>query len=444
MIPMKTINRRRMLRGMMGGAAIGVGLPLLDCFLDVNGEALADGSPLPICFGTFFAGLGFNPGRWEPKIVGPKYDMAPELEVLTPFKDKINIYTGLKAFLDGHPLTVHNTGTQVCINGGIPRGGETLAPSLDSLIADVIGTRTRFRSLEAACSGFPQSFSRRGAAMNPPELSPAALYTRIFGADFRDPNAADFTPDPRVMVKKSVLSAVAQHRQEFLSQVGAADRARLDEYFTVLRDLEQQLSLQLQKPAPLEACTTPAKAPDATVGAIVEDVHSNNKLFSGLLAHALACDQTRVVNLVFTPALSNLRKAASPLTFHMYTHEESYDPKLGYQPESTWFMMQSAVGFHDFLAALDGIREGERTLLDRMAVYFSSDTGYARVHGLDSMPLMSAGRAGGRLKTGIHFHAPNEPATRVGLTLQQAMGVPVGSWGTESNQTSKTIAEVVG
>jgi hypothetical protein len=187
----------------------------------------------------------------------------------------------------------------------------------------------------------------------------------------------------------------------------------------------------------------PEKPQDGTVGAIIEDVHSNNRLFAGLLAHALACGQTRVINVVFAPPVSNLRKAASPLTFHMYTHEEANDPKLGYQLESTFFMMQSAQGFHDLIAALDGIREGNRTLLDRTALYYSADTGYARVHGLDNMPLMTAGAAGGRLKTGIHVHGPNDPATRVGLTLQQVFGVPVGTWGTESNQTSKTIAEVV-
>ena len=61
------LSRRRVLRGMMGGAAVSVGLPFLDCFLDSNGAALAaTGARLPACFGTWFYGCGFNPGRWEP------------------------------------------------------------------------------------------------------------------------------------------------------------------------------------------------------------------------------------------------------------------------------------------------------------------------------------------------------------------------------------------
>ncbi len=36
MIPMHRMNRRSLLRGMMGGAAVTVGLPFLDCFLNTN------------------------------------------------------------------------------------------------------------------------------------------------------------------------------------------------------------------------------------------------------------------------------------------------------------------------------------------------------------------------------------------------------------------------
>ena len=75
MIPMHRIShrmlgRRAALRGMLGGAAVTVGLPFLDCFLNTNATALADGQKLPVCFGTWFWGLGLNPGRWEPPMTG--------------------------------------------------------------------------------------------------------------------------------------------------------------------------------------------------------------------------------------------------------------------------------------------------------------------------------------------------------------------------------------
>ena len=434
-------DRRRVLRGMLGGAAVTVGLPLLDCFLNANGTALASGAPMPVCFGNWVFGLGFNPGRWEPKIVGPNYAMAPELEVLSPFKDQINIYSGMKVFLDGKPNAAHQTGHLVCQGGGIPKGVD-FYPSIDSLVADTIGTRTRFRSLEVSVDGSPQSYSRRGGSVvNPAETSPMALYTRVFGPEFKDPNAADFTPDPKVMVRRSVLSAVGDHREALLKQVGAADRARLDEYFTSLRSLEQQLDLQLEKPAPLEACSTPKQPEQGTVGVVVDDARANHRLFAQILAHALACGQTRVINV--SGFSLSLRKPGEGSTYHIYTHEEAADPKLGYQPNVGWFALQVAAGFHDLLDAMNGIKEGGGTLLDRSLIYASTDCGFSKFHTVENMPLITVGKAGGRIKTGIHVQSQGDPVTRVGLTIQQALGVPANSWGTDSNQTSKTIKEVM-
>ena len=438
------MNRRRLLRGMMGGAAISVGLPFLDCFLNTNGTALADGTPLPVCFGTWFQGLGFNPGFWEPKTVGAKYEFGEQLQTLTPFKDRINIFSGMTALLDGKPLSPHASGPQVILSGGIPRGQATPGPSIDQLIADVIGLKSRFRSLEVSCYGSPDSRSLRGTgAPNPSEVSPVALYTRLFGPEFKDPNAAEFVPDPAVMVRRSALSAVTEQRQSIAKRLDPSDRIRLDEYFTSLRELENRLDLELQKPAPLQACTVPGKPEEATPGTIVDDALVNHGLFAGLLAHALACGQTRVINVVFGGSGSQLRRSNNPDTFHLVTHEETMDQKLGYQPNVTWFQSQVVLAFKQMLTTMDSIREGDGTLLDRVLLFYSTDHGFAKLHTLENIPMMTAGRAGGRMKTGFHIEAKGDPVTRVGLTIQQAMGVPIGAWGTESNQTSKTITELV-
>ncbi len=437
-------NRRRVLRGMMGSAAVTVGMPLLDCFLNTNGTALADGTALPTCFGSWFAGLGLAPGFWEPKTTGDKYEMAAQLAALTPFKNRINIFSGLQAMLDGKPNSAHTSGPQACLSGDIPRGATPIAPTMDCLIADAIGTRTRFRSIEVSCDGSRQSYSLRGGAvMNPSETSPAALYARIFGPEFRDPNAADFTPDPKILARRSALSAVAEERESVMKSLGAADRVRLDEYFSSLRELEQQLDLASQKPAPLAACTVPGKVDEAPPGPEIDAARVNHNLFAKLLAHALACGQTRVVNVLFTVSNSILRKAGSVQTFHMYTHEESLDPKLGYQPTVWWFQNHVVNAYVEMLKTLDSVREGDATLLDRCLILYSTDGGSARVHSTDNIPMFTAGGAGGRVKTGLHVRAQGDTVARVGLTVQQAMGVPTSNWGTDSNRTSKTFTEVM-
>ena len=447
MIPLHHISRRAALRGMLAGSAVSVGLPFLDCFLNENGTALAaTGQPLPVRFGTWFWGCGLNPGRWEPKKIGADWDVQPETEFLRPHKAKVNIYSGMRAFLDGKPNGVHFSGAQACLTGTVPRGlGGGSAPSIDTLVSDVIGARSRFRSLEVACTGNPShSQSRRsGAIQNPAEVSPLALYTRVFGPEFKDPNASDFTPDAGVMVRRSALSAVTEERQALMRDLGAADKARLEEYFTSLRELEKQLDIELQRPAPLEACTVPKGPQETATATEIETVKTNHKLFAGLLAHALACGQTRVANIAFADATSSLRKAGGTQTHHECTHEEPIDVTLGYQKELGWFYQQIMESFAYWIATLDGVREGDGTLLDHMVVMGSTDHGYAKLHGLENMPLFTAGAAGGRMKTGVHVQALGDSVSRLGLTLQQVMGLPVGSWGTESNQTAKPFTEVV-
>jgi len=440
-------SRRTALRGVLGGGAISVALPFLDCFLNSNGTALAaTGAPLPVRFGTWFWGCGLTPGRWIPTKTGAGYDMPPELKPLEAFKDRLTICSGFKANTDGKGAVPHYTGTMSILTGSAPKGqGLVDFATFDTAIADTIGADTRFRSLELTATGNPRdSNSRRSSAViNAAEPSPAAFYARIFGSDFKDPNAADFKPDPRVMVRKSALSAIKDQRDALLSEVGASDRARLDQYFTSIRQLEQQLAIQLEKPAPLEACSVPG-APGATkTGTQIDDAIANHKLLAQLLAHALACNQTKVFNMVFADAGSSLRKAGSTVTHHQLTHEEPIDEKSGCQPEATFFVERIVEGLQTMLVTLDGVKEGDGTLLDHTLVFAHSECSFAKIHSLETIPMLIAGRAGGKIKTGMHIAGNGDPVTRVGLTVQQALGVPLSGWGAGSMQTSKSVSELM-
>lgn len=438
------VNRRRMLHGMLGGAVTSVGLPLLDCFLNDHGTALADGAPLPVCFGTWFAAMGYNPGYWEPQTIGPRYQMRPQLKALEPFKDKLNLFSGMQTFLDGRSLATHTTGGQICTTGSIPVDQDNDVASIDQIVADTIGTRTRFRSIEVSYDGVPSSWSRRSAtSVNASEVSPLALYKKIFGPSFVDPNSATFTPDPSVMLDRSVLSTIADQRAALIKSLGAADRVRLDEYFSSLRQLEHELDASLEKPMPMVACSKPAAAEDGPHGQAMDLVMSNGKLFAGLIAHALACGQTRVFNAIGTKGPSSVHKVGSESTFHINTHEEPVDAELGYQPEVTWYMSRFLDCLADLLTQLESVREGATTLLDRTVIYCSTDHGYARLHTLTNIPLLTAGGANGKLRTGYHLTAPGESVARVGLTVMQAIGVSVSSWGTMSNRTSRPFSELL-
>jgi hypothetical protein len=436
------ISRRTVLRGL--GATVGV--PLLDCFLNGNGTALADGGALPVRFGTWTWGCGMTASRWVPKTVGGNYDLPPELTALSSLKQKVNILSGFSVRTDGKENKPHVSGAVGIRTGTTPTGPVIYSqPTIDLLVSDAIGGATRFRSLDMAATGNPEhSYSARSTSVvNAAIPTPAAMYARVFGADFKDPNAATFTPDPNIMVRNSVLSVVKDEREAFMKNLGAADRARLDQYFTSVRQLEQQLALQLEKPQPLKACTVPEEQKNMPPGTEITAVTHNHRLMSQILAHALACNQTRVFNMVFSDFTSSLRKRGSAETHHGITHEETADAALGYQVEASWFIAQSMKGWADFLTALNDIPEGPGTLLDNTIVFAHSDTQYARTHTLDGIPMMIAGGGGGQLRTGLHIAGNGDAATRAGLTLLQMMKVPVDRWGTGSLETAKPITDLL-
>jgi hypothetical protein len=440
----KHLRRRSILRGMMGGGAVTVALPFLDCFLNNNGTALAAGAPLPTRFGTWFWGLGVTPGRWKPETVGADYEITPELVPIAPYKKKVSIFSGFDVLLDGKPNFPHQTGGPAFRTGTPPARLAFPGVSFDVIIADAIGANTRFRSLELSGIGISSNtLSGRGPGqMNPSESSALAFYARIFGPDFQDPNAGDFKPDPAIIAKKSVLSAVSEQRADLEKQLGAADRARLDQYFTSVRQVENQLAMQLEKPEPLLACTVPEAPEGLLVQKDVEGTVRNHELLTRMLAMALTCNQTKVFNMHINDSASSLTRRGSTTSHHQLTHDEQIDAELGYQPEATKFITDLMAAWGTFVGILDGVPEGDGTLLDHMMVVAHSDTEFAKVHNVNNLPIMIAGGASGKLKTGLHVPGKGEAVTRVALTAMQVMGVSLDRFGTGSMETRKPVSEI--
>jgi hypothetical protein len=440
------MDRRKVLRGMLNGTAVSVGVPFLDCFLNANGTALASGAPLPVRFGTWFWGLGHTPNRSIKPGQGTDFEFIDECEPLKPYKQNMNVFTNFNIFLDGKPTSVHYTGWVACRTGSVPVGfGEIPAPTLDVLIGDKLGGSSRFNSIDISATGNPRDSytARNTGTRNSAEVDPAVLYVRIFGPDFADPNKADFKPNPATMVRRSVLSGVKEQSDQFVRDLGTADKIRMDEYFTSVRQLEQQIDLQLQKPAPLEACAIPSKPADGAIGTELDTVLANHKTMSQLLAMAVACNQTRVFNMLYSQALSTLHRRGEAFIHHTLTHEEPIDSQLGYQAQVAWYNVRSMEAFATFIDAFASIKEGDGTLLDNTLIFANSDTSFARLHALDGIPVMTAGKAGGRLKTGMHIAGNGEAMSRIGLTMQQVMGLSADKWGNGGMLTSKPITEVM-
>jgi hypothetical protein len=441
------MNRRTFLRGSMQGTAVAVGLPLLNCFLNDNGTALASGAPLPLRFGTWFWGLGHTPGRGISLEHAPEIHFLEETQPLVPHRNDLNYFSTFNTPLDGKPSAVHFSGWVATKTGNVPRTfGDTPLPTLDVLIADEMGSETRFRSLDLSSTGNPRdSYTfRNSTSRNAADVSPLAFYQRVFGAGFVDPNQADFKPATSVMVRDSVLSAVHEESKDFARTLGTADRARMDEYFTSIRQLEHQLDLQMQRPEVSEACAVPTAPPEEEeLGIEIDVVHHNHKLLVDTLVLALACDQTRIFNMLYSQALSLLRRRGESFTHHTLTHEEPIDASLGYQREVAKLHVTSMEALATFIEAFKSIPEGDGTLLDNTLIFACSDTGNSRIHSVDNIPVMTIGSGGGRVKTGMHIVGNGDPISRIGLTTMQAVGLNVERWGTGSMETDRTIAEIL-
>lgn len=442
-------NRRSMLRGLLGGTAVGIGLPALDAFVNGNGDAWADGRKFAVRFGTYFWGLGLTDTpaggtRWVPKKIGRNYELTPELQSIGDLRSKVSVFSGFRAIGDGKPNIVHWSGQASILAGAAPGvNGVMEGPSFDTRIADVLGVGTRFKAIDLSASGQAAAnySTRNGKTYATPETSPLDLYTRLFGEGFQDPNDPDWKPNSDIMLRKSVLSAIGEQRRALEQDVGAGDKAKLDQYFTSLREIENQLAMQLERPEKCEACEVPEAPKAAPKSVTVDVVNSNSRQMARLLAMGLACNQTRVFNMVHTPGLSTAYIAGETKTYHQITHDEPTDAKLGYQPKSSELAGKIMQAFGEFLHEMDAIREGDGTLLDHSLIMAFSDTGYAKIHSLENIPILFAGGASGSHRTGQHIATKGEPVSRIALTAQQMVGVPVGEFGVGAMKTSRPIEE---
>jgi hypothetical protein len=441
------IDRRFLLRGMFQGGMAAVAMPFLDCFLDSKGLAVAaTGRALPTRFNTFFYGLGLTKQLWVPKETGKGWTMTPQLKPLEPYREKLNVFSGSLVPLDANPLYQHWSGAGASATGISPtKNDEFDSKTIDQQIADVISAGSRYKSVAAAAAGDPKmsQSSLGGANLLPAEPTPLSLYTRLFGPGFQDPSSPDWKPDPSIMVQQSVLSVVADDRQRVMSNLGATDKARMDQYFTSVREAELQMAAQLQRPDIKARVAIPEAPGEMPANNAVPNLSKVTPLMARLGALALATDQTRVFNLSISTPQSAIFIPGDPLGYHQTTHEEPIDPKLGYQPRVAEYNVFNMEMFAALLKELDAIPEGEGTLLDHSLVYAFTDQAFAKIHSLVGLPVFVAGGANGKMKTGYHIDAGGSPVSRVGLTVQKAMGLSLESWGKDSMETKQPYTELL-
>src|SRR5262249_36770213 len=131
----------------------------------------------------------------------------------------------------------------------------------------------------------------------------------------------DWKPDPQILVQQSALSVVSEDRKRMMQYVGANDRARMDQYFTSVRELEQTIAAELQKPEITADVSVPSAPSQMEVNKSVPVLRGVVPVMSRLIAIGLATDQTRVVNVSLAEGASTIFMPGDPKPFHQATHE---------------------------------------------------------------------------------------------------------------------------
>lgn len=436
------LNRRTLLKGLLGGAAVGVALPTLEIFLNSNGTAYADGSSFPRRFGLFFWGNGVIPENWIPAQTGDQWALSEQLEPLAPVKDQLTVVSGMRVqtgnslahmagaagILSGMPLSVSN-GDNWTFSG----------PSIDQMLATRIGGFTRFRSLEIAAEEGASGHSWAGVdSRNPPEWSPIALYQRLFGGGFVEPGDEPII-DPKLGLRRSVLDLVMDDSKKLRAKVGAADKVRLDQHFSAIRDMENRLAILENNPPTLASCRKPDEPMEAYPPIDGRpQLAEINAVMSEMLAMALACDQTRVFSYWFSDSVSNVLYPGIDAGHHRLTHDEP-----GEQPKVNEIVKFIMTQFSTLLQKLQSVQEGDGTLLDNCAILGTTDCSFARQHSLEEYPILIAGGGCGSLKRNTHYRSVgNENASKVLMSLMRAAGAPVAELGAEGGLVSEGLTEI--
>jgi hypothetical protein len=428
------LTRRALLRGL----GVTVALPWLES-LSVWGDKPARGraSQAPVRLAVLFAGNGFHSKEWWANGVGRSMQLGKVLAPLEPFKDKLLFLRGLYNAEAGkggiHSAMTGNLLTGAALEGG---GGIRSGISVDQLLAQKVGQETKVPSLVLGCEasisalhkGYSMIYSSHISWSSPTTPTPLELYPALaFDRLFRDQVGNG---------DASVLDLVREEAKSLGQRVSAADRRKLDEYLSSVREVEQRIG-QAGRRGRLQGWRPTLDKPNIPRPAegVPQDIDEHMRLMCDILVLAFQTDTTRLCTLKLNNDHSSLRfphLRVDYMIHHLLSHSDTAD----WLKVNQFFTQQVAY----IAGKLDKIQEGERTALDNTMVVYLSSMLHGN-HDCSQLPVVIVGGAGGRLRTGRvldYLGKPNRKMCSLYLSLMDKMGVHADQFG----DSAEPLAEV--
>jgi uncharacterized protein DUF1552 len=428
-ITRKHLSRRTVLKG--AGAAIA--LPLLDAMIPAS-TALSNtaAAAKPRLVFVYFP-HGAVMDKWTPKKEGADFDLPQILAPLKPFQHQLTVISGLENKpAIGAPVHAITPGTWLsCVPPRIshdPYGGITV----DQIAAKHIGQDTPLPSLEVAteerggegscdrnygCSYGKTISFRDPSTPLPMEYNPRKLFQQLFGQGD--------TADERVRLARenaSVLDLVSADASDLRKSLGARDRALMDDYLQTVREIErraqQMSSRDLSK----------LELPDAPSG-IPSQFDQHIHLMFDLISLAFQANLTRVASFMMAAEVSNQPYNFIGISdaFHPLSHHANNPQKLERLARvQAW----NTGAFAKFVEKLQGMPDGEGSMLDNSFILFGSNMSDSNLHNHFPLPTAIVGGGMGKLKGNRHLKYPDRtPIANVHLTLLDRIGVPMDKLG---------------
>jgi hypothetical protein len=445
------LSRRALLRG---AGSIAIALPWLEIMGDSR-SARAGGDSTAQRFVCVYQPGGTVRSRYTPT----GSESAPILSsILAPLDDmlarkKLLILDGFA--MDSAVGEQHQAGIIALLTGSVQdfASSTTYAtgPSLDQVLATRLAAQqTRVhKSLELAVRWATGKSKGLESPMNAltyddspffspiqPRLDPVAIFKSLFGTP---QFVADATSAAALARKRSVLDYV-DHRYAALAQrLGSADKAKLDQHLTKIRELETSLSAVADASS---SCKSPAQvdtsdynprtglnsADDGSIKDVLTDsaIPKVGKYMMDMLVMALACDLTPVATLQWsdTEAKHTFPWLGLSEHHHFYQHDG------GFRPDectsiATWYSEMHAY----LLGAMDAVDMGGHSLLDESVVLFGSELQDPPTHQKNNMPFLLAGGGGG-LRGGRWLRYASQSHNNLLVSIAQLFGDERTTFGT--------------
>jgi hypothetical protein len=410
---MKPIDRRKFLLG-AGGSMMA--LPWLELYAADPGTKKLKAPSLR--FASFYSPMGFVRDHFFPEEGNRDFLSMPTLSPLKKVGDKVTLITGL-ARVNVRGTDVHNQCSSCYLSSADPHG-ELKSPypmdrTLDHLIADKVSDRTPIRSLELNCNSFKdlkESIYLDNISWYGPEhvatsmKDPRKVYQRLFKTGNSD---------------KDITDLILLDAANFKKNLTHHDKDKLDEYFSSVREIEKQIErlnkyYSTHKKADIKE---PGEGP-MTRGEYI-------RLMGKLLVVAFQGDLTHVATFMLAPerwgSPQNYHELKFTKSHHGLTHGQSNESVKNFLVQVDQFYVAL---FAEVLEQLDAVREGDGTLLDHSMVTLGSGLGDGEHHTMNELPIVVAGSANGRIKTGRILNCPeNTPLANLWLSQAQLMGTGV-------------------